>query len=365
MTAPASLSGPKLLAFRLLALGGMVACCLGLAEFALRALPRAAAPEVLEPGLIRPDARLGWALQPGWSGRHTHADFSAKYEINAAGFRATPAAGDGPLTAVVGDSFTFGFGVDQDQTFTQRLNQIVPGRRWENFGVPGYSTDQELLLIEDRILPARPARIVLVVYLGNDLLDNVRTVPLQVRAPKPRFKRGPTTLELQPPPAVPPATQDSLSSVLLGPDPAQWPWAERWAQRSQVFKLVHEVLLPPTQVDLAPVLEEPLQLGAAILERLQASCRRAGAELILVTLTGRSHVLAPKSVSGQFQEYLRQSLLHFAAARQVTILDVAGLLREGHGHERSRLYFPRDGHLTPYGHDVVARLIVEKLNRLP
>jgi lysophospholipase L1-like esterase len=76
--------------------------------------------------------------------------------------------------AFVGDSSTFGWDVEADQTFAARAGALLStgGRRVEvlSAGVPGYSTHQGLSYLERFVLPYRPDAIVLS-FSRNDEMD--------------------------------------------------------------------------------------------------------------------------------------------------------------------------------------------------
>lgn len=124
------------------------------------------------------DDRYGWSHVPGAKGRFDSYGFDVGVEINEQGFRGPPIAPvkDPAKTRVlvVGDSLVWGFGVEQEDTFIAEMEAQCQGLEVINFGVSGYSTDQELLLFKEQGKPLQPDVVVLVVA-SNDFSDNIRS----------------------------------------------------------------------------------------------------------------------------------------------------------------------------------------------
>ena len=159
-------------------LGALLALALTIAagELALRAAGFSA------PIWYQPDTRLGWAMRPGAQGWFTK-EGRAFAAVNPAGFRARPHVLDKPAgayrIAVLGDSVVEAFQVGLKAAFWWQLQEnlrtcpALRGREVETlaFGVSGYGTAQQALLLESTAMRYRPD-LVLVAFAPNDVRNN-------------------------------------------------------------------------------------------------------------------------------------------------------------------------------------------------
>lgn len=94
--------------------------------------------------------------------------------INGDGFRET-ARLEGHKIVALGDSFTFGWGIDQDRTWVEVLERLI-GEPIYNMGIHDSSPKQELLLLEQgidsRALDLRGGLLLWMIFEGNDLEDS-------------------------------------------------------------------------------------------------------------------------------------------------------------------------------------------------
>lgn len=75
---------------------------------------------------------------------------------------------------VLGDSFVWGFNVEEEDRFTELLADSL--EHWEvyNLGVSGYGTGQEYMLLQKEIDYYQPDLVLLVYTSSNDRLDTIR-----------------------------------------------------------------------------------------------------------------------------------------------------------------------------------------------
>ena len=323
----------------------------------------------LDYGMIVYDKYLGWKLAPNWNGRHKHYDFDVSYSTNSYGFRNdfnTKKGEAGRSYAFVGDSFTFSFGVNDNENFIQLLNsQENQDNVYYNFGVPGYSTDQEYLLIREKVLHFSPDVVLLVVYLGNDLFDNELPYPLQANSAKPYFElmsdelilRN-TPVPMEPKPAE--KYKKDLTRVVMGDDFKANGLITRIVKRIELLRLLkHNLLKPPdSSAGFEKRFEHTIHLFTAIVEQIRNACVQNEVKLSLILMPGRSFVEQPYSVSAQFQNYLRKRIVENSKNMKVAVIDLATHLRERYQIRRSgKLYYPNEGHLSAEGHRIVYNIL--------
>ncbi len=128
-------------------LGASIFLALGLAEVSLRAFP-GLMPEELQLRLhwretsrpvTLPDPYLGYIYPPNHVARieRPHGDFAFTFTTDEHGFRNPSPWPERAGIVVLGDSMAFGYGVDDDQTWTTLLAARLPGNRIINLGLPG------------------------------------------------------------------------------------------------------------------------------------------------------------------------------------------------------------------------------------
>lgn len=297
-----------------------------------------------ETTFMRFDPRYGWSNTPGREVRFQRVDFDTKVTINADGFRGpmlpARAAADSAHTRIVvlGDSYVFGHGVEDDEIFTVRLESLLPAVDVANLGVTGYSTDQELLLLQDRAFDYDPD-VVMLFACSNDLLDNGRDTAWGLYQ-KPRFILAPSgALALESP------------TVREGV-----PWRMKLRREIRRHFVLYDLLAQRVQ-SWSGSLEVPegavqdaSHLTRALIRRCAEVCRERDARFLLVVLPGWSDPdifadLPPAGLGARLE------LAQPFESRQ-------------RAHPDSTLVFEHDPHWNERGHRLVAELLATELSRM-
>jgi lysophospholipase L1-like esterase len=128
------------------------------------------------------DAETGWRGKPSAASRFATTNFDVFVSHDSEGFRrggyeaplATDSSSSHRITWVLGDSGTWGWGVEDGKTYVDGLNRLSnDGTRYRNLGHCGFSSVQQYLLLKDLFgRGIKPAEVV-VLFCGNDLNENL------------------------------------------------------------------------------------------------------------------------------------------------------------------------------------------------
>ncbi len=116
----------------------------------------------------RYDGDLAYLLRPE-EFEFTTVEFSTRYRINSFGLRDDEASLNAPEIIVLGDSFAMGWGVEQDETFAEILQQ-ESGLKVLNTAVSSYGTAREL--INFARLDRSNLKYLIIQYYFNDFEEN-------------------------------------------------------------------------------------------------------------------------------------------------------------------------------------------------
>jgi lysophospholipase L1-like esterase len=306
--------------------------------------------------------------EPNAHYRHKSADVTVWFQINSQGMRADrdfprekPA---GTLRIVsLGDSFTIGYEVASEDTFSSVLERELRGAGLPvevlNAGVSGYSNAEECLYLERALFDYAPD-LVLVSFFANDLVDNVRADLFRLVDGK--LVEGAHDY-------VPAGglgdflNTSSVFNLLSGYSNAFAMLKER-ANRILKARLVeaNEQNVRQAAEQAQPVSDDAgeaqRRLAAAIFERIYAATRARGIPLVIQSIPGEVRVDAEIRLAEAFP------LAEFDVAREgLAFVSAKELLDPWMAREQ--LYWTRSHfHWTPFAHrlsgEALSRVILER-----
>jgi GDSL-like Lipase/Acylhydrolase family len=339
-TLPSGRTGARTWALRAALVLVSTALALLIAGAVLRRGPAQAVRRAEGPKVAVHDPLLGWRLRPEARERHRTAEYDVAVRVNSQGFRADREYAEVPPPGVtrvvaVGDSFTYGQGVEAHEAFPALLERSLPAAEVVNLGVAGYGTDQQLLMLESRGLRFRPDVVVLGLYMTNVFRNDD---PVHGPFAKPVFRRG----------------ADGALVLANVPVPAAGaaavPRETGLVARSRLLGKVWDRLEYRGFGEVWEVTEE-------ILERFAAVSGKAGARLVVVVIPTEGAIHGGSVGRALQAQSLRRLMATLPEGAHVTAVDTTPALLAAR-EKGELLYFSVDGHLTAAGHRVVAREIL-------
>lgn len=317
---------------------------------------------------------LGDIPVPGQQGeRRLPGVFSFRYSNNSLGWRGSREYREKKRTdyrvLFLGDSFTYGLGVDDDQTFAALVEKDLRSDRVSvevmNAGAPGKGTDYALKCFQTVGRKFHPDLTVLG-FFCNDFQDNARGEYYNTGS------RG----ELQ---VKPLNCNRGAIKTLLDYLPA-YNWLISWSQAANLVKQAGvEVLISQARqsgsdatnglvvsydqpaVSFATAANKPLT--GIYVKQLNAAVKHAGGELLMCYIPICQEVLAyrrTRTISAD-----ERAILRIAADNGMMLWSLTPLLAHS-GQPIERLYY-KEGHWTAAAHAMAAhsliRLIQDGLGR--
>lgn len=332
---------------------GVLVVALGL-EVTLRVTD--AVREVEEPlsGSHQSDAYLGWSGKPNLRLRFRRAEFDALVQHDAEGWRQPepprPAAPTSRIL-VLGDSFTWGWGVSQGQVFTDLLQAALPATvAMYNRGVPGFGTAQEYLLLQRELATRTYDAVVLLFYI-NDLSDNISA--RQGRRPYFELVDGELLPRNQPAlPVINPVKQ------FLREHSRAYAFVEFRVEllRRRFFREANSdrEYRTAAAVDFHEV--PGYAVTARLLGEIQRLAHKHGARFFLVYVPQVSEI--ELDAPFPYDRSIHAMVDDIARRENIQLIDLSTTFHQ-HAKAGKQLIYPIDAHWTPAGHRVAAAALLE------
>jgi lysophospholipase L1-like esterase len=266
--------------------------------------------------------------------------------------------------AALGDSLTFGWGANNDETYPAQLERILaksggPSRiEVINAGVCGTGTGEQVLYYDIWVKHFHPSVLVLNVFV-NDVGDDTINGFFAMTAGGKVLPRGRTAAAVASEQEPVTATRHEI-----------FPGYFFLAQNSRLFSLSWDTAMqlrvrwsrgPSVQFQ-----QEGLPTLAGEVCWLNERARESGARLAVVFIPPREAVYpAPtewaKRVTTQC-EAIVGTLRETCSGNAIPFVDLTSNVREEAGRVREPLYYPeRDGHPTSRGYEVIAQAVATLL----
>jgi len=129
-------------------------------------------PDLRNGEYYQSDQLLGWRPRPNVQGMHNiPGQFSSTFRTNSQGLRGAREfsfeRGEATRMVVVGDSFTWGYGVNDEDVYVSKLAELLPKVEIINLGVTAYGPSQELEYFKSEGIRYRPDIVVLSFCLND------------------------------------------------------------------------------------------------------------------------------------------------------------------------------------------------------
>ena len=289
---------------------------------------------LLEPHFLPWNEMVVYDPKIGWKPKANLDAYGVAEEVfhlttDPQGWRGSTSLAESQMV-VFGDSFAFGYGVDDQVLFSA----IKPDLRIKPIGSPGYNMVQPLLLMRQLSSQFHGKLIVWFIYLGNDLYENITPDMQGYRLPFVRRRNG----------------KDSWEIVTSHVSPDRWPYSSK---RRRYLHLLAELCS-------SNFLSERVYSACEFLiKEGHHVCSRSGAQLVVMTIpdsaqlsrSGQGLPLS-KGDNGFDPDFPDQRIAEICRKLGVSFVAGKKYLMQKH-------YKERDVHWNERGHQRVAEVLYQ------
>lgn len=312
-----------------------------------RTLFRSAYPAAYHP-------QYGWFPEPDFDS--TENVWGTRVSIDSDGLRVNgpDSAGLEGTIVAVGDSYTFGDEVNNEETWPAYL-QVLTGKHVVNGGVFGYGIDQTVLRGRDLVHAYAPEAVVL-----SFVADDIRRTEMSERnsVAKPWFDIVENRMILHNSPVPKPEPEKTLSEMAL---------VERLKNLAAYSYFVHDFMseyFPHVWLQkkwaIVKAHENGLAVSCRLLQEFESFTAARGIALYLLVQYGDREPYDPE-VTGELDRLLACAVL----SPGTTVLDLRKTLLAIRATDPARYASLFRGHMTPRGNELVATRLAAAMTPTP
>lgn len=341
------------------------------------------------------DSSLLFTMYPNKKGKVVSEEYSVEVETNKYGFRQKINPDKKYPTLLIGDSFTEGWGVKEEEIYVQKANLLLPpDKQILNMGVHGSSPILYALQLNYYINIFKPTNVIIQLF-DNDLDDNEKTerfiqfnesgIPI---SPKSRIAPvifGETIYNTVKESVLYRLVSRIVKTIKKEPSPILY---YKPGKEPIIAMLTHESSiqkygkLKPLGDEIHSKYngqfefyvksnEEPwisrFKKNKIYLETIASICKSHNIRLSFLYIPAKEF-FAPNGITGKYNsntlEYynkLNPFYNHIKEICDANSLDCLYANEYFFDKNPESLYFPYDAHLNRKGHEVLSELLVEKL----
>lgn len=307
------------------------------------------------------DPLAGPSLLPSQEGFfQTPCSRTARIHVNGFGMRdrERTLTATGPRVALIGDSFTEGLHVADEETTSRRLEMLLGGKAEVlNFGVGSTGTAVQLLSYRARVRAFRPDIVLVMFYVGNDVSDNM---------PALKSRADPVLASVSPYLLL-----DSSGTLAATPQPGQLrrssrlaAWVSSSALGQWMYRSYYEVRIRlssgggaagPDEASMDALLDEAWLTTERIVERFFEEVRADGARFAVVLVPG---------AEAEANRFALARLSAIANRSPFPVLDLSTRFRPStHPDQGDPFSFVCDDHWNARGHAAAAEALLRFLSQ--